>query len=153
MTIVRIDIAEFRRLGYLQELNRRFLHPLGLALEVIHLADGTEELGGVWDYRTDPEGLRFGDLTSDEERERADYIEARWDELAKTRREELGYVIQPIQARTPDDDEHDLANIARRIAAYGIYRLAADGFGVLVEQLPPEEIEALARAAAKAAFQ
>ncbi len=27
----RIDIAEFQELGYLQELNRQYLHPLGLA--------------------------------------------------------------------------------------------------------------------------
>lgn len=32
--INRIDIAEFHALGFLQEVNRQFLHPLGLALEV-----------------------------------------------------------------------------------------------------------------------
>jgi hypothetical protein len=32
--IAHMDIAEFRELGYLQEVNRRVLHPLGLALEV-----------------------------------------------------------------------------------------------------------------------
>ena len=31
----KIDVKEFREKGYLQELNRRFLHPLGLALEII----------------------------------------------------------------------------------------------------------------------
>lgn len=31
-----MDIAEFVRDGYLHEVNRRFLHPLGLALEVTH---------------------------------------------------------------------------------------------------------------------
>jgi len=30
-----MEVSEFRRLGLLQELNRQFLHPLGLALEVI----------------------------------------------------------------------------------------------------------------------
>jgi len=29
-----ISLEEFRKLGYLQELNRRFLHPLGLSMEV-----------------------------------------------------------------------------------------------------------------------
>lgn len=57
----RIDIAEFRRLGLLQEVNRLFFHPRGLALEVISEEDGTERLGGVWDYRDDPEGIIFGD--------------------------------------------------------------------------------------------
>lgn len=59
-SIVRIDIKEFRKLGFLQEVNRKFFHPLGLALEVIINEDGTETLGGVWDYRKDPEGNFFG---------------------------------------------------------------------------------------------
>ncbi len=60
--IKRIDIKEFRALGFLQELNRTFLHPLGLALGVI-IDENTEEesLGGVWDYRNDPEGMFFAD--------------------------------------------------------------------------------------------
>jgi hypothetical protein len=29
-----MNIKEFREFGYLQELNRKYLHPLGLALEV-----------------------------------------------------------------------------------------------------------------------
>lgn len=37
--IKRIDVAEFRSEGYLQEVNRRFLHPLGLALEVTRVDD------------------------------------------------------------------------------------------------------------------
>ena len=58
--IKRIDIKEFRSLGFLQEVNRKFLHPLGLALEVIIESDGTEKLGGIWDYRDAPEGNFFG---------------------------------------------------------------------------------------------
>lgn len=59
--IKRIDIKEFREKGFLQEVNRQFFHPLGLALEVvINDEDGTESLGGIWDYRDDPEGVFFG---------------------------------------------------------------------------------------------
>jgi hypothetical protein len=80
--VKRIDIAEFRERGYLQEVNRLMLHPLGLALEVVvddckfcaasgridggknhcEHCDGrgkTERLGGVWDYRDDPEGMMY----------------------------------------------------------------------------------------------
>lgn len=58
--VKRMDIKEFRAFGYLQEVNRRFFHPLGLALEVIvDDEDGSERLGGVWDYRDDPEGILF----------------------------------------------------------------------------------------------
>lgn len=54
-----MDIKTFRRLGLLQELNRQFLHPLGLALEVVVEDDGSERFGNVWDYRDDPEGIVF----------------------------------------------------------------------------------------------
>lgn len=57
--VKRIDIKEFRESGLLAELNRVFLHPLGLALEVSVEDDGTEKLGGIWDYRDDPEGVLY----------------------------------------------------------------------------------------------
>lgn len=41
--IKRIDIKEFREKGYIQELNRRFLHPLGMAIEVV-VDDKGEEI-------------------------------------------------------------------------------------------------------------
>jgi hypothetical protein len=71
--IRRLDIKEFRRLGVLQEANRKFFHPLGLALEVIVNDDGTETLGGIWDYREDPEGNFFdNDMIK---QEAIDYVE------------------------------------------------------------------------------
>ncbi len=58
--IKHIDIKEFREEGYLQEVNRQFFHPLGLALAVTVDDDtGEETLSGVWDYRDDPEGIYF----------------------------------------------------------------------------------------------
>jgi hypothetical protein len=60
-SINRIDIKEFRAKGYLQEANRKFFHPLGLALEVIvNEETGEETLGGIWDFRNDPEGVLYG---------------------------------------------------------------------------------------------
>lgn len=60
--IKRMDIKEFRAQGFLQEANRLFFHPIGLALEVIiNEETGEESLGGVWDYRNDPEGVLFAD--------------------------------------------------------------------------------------------
>jgi hypothetical protein len=43
----RIDIAEFRRLGLLQEVNRQFFHPLGLALEAVIDNDHCQTCGAV----------------------------------------------------------------------------------------------------------
>ena len=60
MNVKRVDIEEFREKGFLQEVNRKFFHPLGLALEVIvNDETGEELLGGVWDYSDDPEGMIF----------------------------------------------------------------------------------------------
>lgn len=66
-----MSIKEFREKGYLQELNRRFLHPLGLALEVIvDDKTGEERLGGIWDYRDDPEGIYYDFKNSSKDRVR-----------------------------------------------------------------------------------
>lgn len=53
-----MDIKEFKERGYLQELNRRFLHPLGLALVVIK-EDGAYRIGGIRDSRDNPSGIIF----------------------------------------------------------------------------------------------
>jgi len=55
-----MDLNEFIELGFLQEVNRKFFHPLGLALEMVVDKDGNaKRLGRVWDYRDDPEGMFF----------------------------------------------------------------------------------------------
>lgn len=92
--VKRMDVKDFRELGYLQELNRQFLHPMGLALEVVVEEDGTERLGGVWDYREDAEGIHYGDdMISDAKAERV-IREAR--DRLNARFEALGYWIQPL---------------------------------------------------------
>jgi len=103
------DISELRDLGVIQEINRQFLHPLGLALEVeIDDQTGEVHLGGVWDSRDDPEGIAYGTVAQETEgggdgeaiwtvrREKA----ARFDEFQRTalttRRASLGYEVQPL---------------------------------------------------------
>lgn len=85
---------EFREFGFLQELNRQFLHPLGLALEVAINDDGTERFGAVWDCRDEPEGIYFEQSVISPEKARrvADLSVA----LAATRMQKLGYVRQPV---------------------------------------------------------
>ena len=99
--IKRIDIKEFREKGYLQEVNRNFLHPLGLALEIVINDDGTEQLGGVWDYREDKEGIYYTISDADLERktkfkEKKDFIENEMTERCKQRKEILGFDIEPL---------------------------------------------------------
>ena len=90
-----IDIKEFREEGYLQEVNRLFFHRLGLALSVKINDDGTEELGGIWDYREDPDGMSYGDGVLSFEK--ADNIQKLGANLVVTRKEILGFDIQPIE--------------------------------------------------------
>lgn len=90
--IKRIDIKEFRAFGYLQEANRLFFHPLGLALEVSIEADGSERLGGVWDYRDDPEGMCYGDGMIDPDK--TERVVGELVAKAPVRRERYGEVVQ-----------------------------------------------------------
>lgn len=100
--IKKMDIKEFRAKGYLQEINRQFLHRLGLGLEVIIDDEtGEEKLGGVWDYRDDPEGIIFDLENSDSERvekfrKNADFINSEFAKRDNMRYDELGYSIEPI---------------------------------------------------------
>ena len=100
--IKRMDITEFRAKGYLQAVNRRFLHPLGLALETVINEDGTESLGGIWDYREDKEGILFGLADSDADRKeefkkKKIFIDNEILSRAKDREDALNFVIEPIE--------------------------------------------------------
>ena len=82
----------FRERGYLGEVNRAFLHPLGLALTV----DGETGRIQVWDSQDDPEGIvftpeqmtRLAPLSRKVKREAADRLLAR--------RKLTGFVVQPL---------------------------------------------------------
>jgi hypothetical protein len=97
--IKRMDIAEFRDKGYLQEANRLFFHPLGLALEVIIDEEtGETELGGIWDFRDDPEGILYQDsvLGTDEARRKAEQVAMLRVEKAEVRLLRYGFICQPM---------------------------------------------------------
>lgn len=84
--------------GYLQEANRRFFHPLGLALRVSSDAAGTLSALDVVDYRDDAEGVFFGPARDPMEASRrlgfAGKIDAEIDAKRAKRTEILGDVIQ-----------------------------------------------------------
>lgn len=101
MKIDYISIKEFREKGYLQELNRTFLHPLGLALEVEVDENGNESLGGIWDYRNDKGGIYYNLKESDISRQvkfdqNRIFIEEQLEKRLKDRVELLGFDIEPI---------------------------------------------------------
>jgi len=97
-----MDWDEFLSGGFLQEANRAFFHPLGLALEV-NVDDEGKCLGvsSIWDYRDDPEGMRYGWELEDEAAlavtcAKASNVYAQWHDKAESRKRLLGYVIQPL---------------------------------------------------------
>ena len=91
-----IDLDELRDSGYLLEANRRFFHPLGLALFIMYSTDTGEPLGlDVFDWRHDPEGCVFDQFTR-LECIRAAKVEQEWQKRGAVRRERLGFVIQPL---------------------------------------------------------
>jgi hypothetical protein len=97
----KISIKEFRESGYLQELNRQFLHPLGLALEITMGNDKEEFISGVWDSREDPEGIHYNIENSEESRKetfrkKRDFILSEQMNKHKTRKDKLGFIIEPI---------------------------------------------------------
>lgn len=100
-----MTLQEFYDEGYLQELNRGFLHPLGLAIRVkIEKVDGEEVVkgfGGIVDKRDEPHEIFFAEGEIDK-----DAIENVNDQSVmgfEKRFEELGFVIQDPQDETSRD--------------------------------------------------
>ncbi len=94
----KLDIKEFKDHGYLQEANRLFFHPLGLALEVKEINPGQWVLSSLWDCRDDPEGFIYDEeyISSDKAREKEQRVTTEWLEKGKTRFKAFGFVTQPI---------------------------------------------------------
>ena len=92
--VVLMDIAEFVEFGYLQEVNRRFFHPLGLMLVVSRDSDGHVSLLGIG-KTDDPEGMKFADgvLSS----VKCQRVTRKQITMMKTRYEKLGFMIQPCE--------------------------------------------------------
>lgn len=89
-----ISIADFREFGFLQEANRQFFHPLGLALEICLDTEGNETLAKIWDYRDDPEGIIFDECDI----EKAKRVAELGGRMADSRLKALGFIIQPLGA-------------------------------------------------------
>lgn len=100
-----MDIDQFIEEGYLHEVNRRFFHPLGLALVVSAETDDETgeqttpwEIKGIWDARDDPEGILFdGESLDSDKAERIRLVE---ESRRPAREERLGYWVQPVDKVT-----------------------------------------------------
>lgn len=104
MTVTYMDLGTFRNEGFLQEANRQFFHPLGLALEVREIVgekNNPQFIVGVWDYRDDPIGILFADW-SDEMYDHAGNVESLRDSKAGRRETIMGSTIQPLGVVPPE---------------------------------------------------
>lgn len=92
-----MSLNEFRESGLLQELNRQFLHPLGLAMAVAVDDEGNvTHIVGIQDHRDDPEGTIYAQLGYDAQR-KAERFEVFSSRRHAARNAALGYVIQPLE--------------------------------------------------------
>ena len=108
--VKRMNIKEFRKKGYLQEVNRRFLHPLGLALQVIVDSDGSYKLSGILDCRGDKEGIYYDVKNSSKERKskfkkNKDFIDAEFKRRLADRIESLGFDLEPVDENEIEDSK------------------------------------------------
>jgi len=99
--VKHIDIKEFRELGFLQEVNRLFFHPRGLALSVETNdddPDAPETLAGIWDYRDDPEGIIFAEWKDSfpDAEAKAAAVEAEYNAHYEARIKLFGHPIQGV---------------------------------------------------------
>lgn len=95
-----MDLKEFREKGYLQEVNRRFFHPLGLALEMA-VSDDIEILNGIWDFRDDPDGIYYDVEHSTQKRKdtfkrKKEFIDEQFNKFKESRMDILGFDIEPV---------------------------------------------------------
>lgn len=99
-----IDILEFVERGYLLEANRQFFHPLGLALTVQPNPDDPTSisLAGVQDFRDDPEGVVFAELSTMDIPKVSTLISER-NEKIRHRLKRFGWGVQPIPSKIEPD--------------------------------------------------
>lgn len=97
-----MSVKEFRESGLLQEINRRFLHPMGLALAARASTDEEgnylkldETLGPIMDARDDPEGFKFSN-DNPPEPDKTEKVDAMFEAKRAYREETLGYHVQPV---------------------------------------------------------
>lgn len=88
-----MQVKHFYKQGFVQEINRRILHPCGLALEVDPVDEDLWVLR-ILDAREEPEGLYFDD--ADLSRARAQTVTDLFQSKVRHRREVFGHIIQPV---------------------------------------------------------
>jgi len=90
-----MDLQEFIEIGYLQEANRQFFHPLGLELSICFDDNEYGELF-IIDDRNNPEGRKYPELSDEDSFKKNANILDITRKKFPIRIRNLGYLIQPI---------------------------------------------------------
>lgn len=98
-SVKKMTLKDFVELGFLQELNRQFLHPRGLALAVTKTDDNKYFFDGIYDAREDPEGWAFEELDKEKATKNAQVVEQEYQKRLKIRNRlyKTRKGIQPIE--------------------------------------------------------
>ncbi len=92
----KMSIKKFRELGFIQELNRNFLHPVGLALDVeINEETGEEVIKEIVDNRDEDGGMIFKDEEIDMGKFRS--VRDLFSAKVNKRQALLGFIVQPVE--------------------------------------------------------
>ena len=94
-----LNTKEARELGIIHELNRQFLHPLGLALFVIEDDEGNVSIGDIIDGREDQDGYIFTKL----DKEKMKTFSKLWTQRTEARQKRIGFTVQEEDYTLPQD--------------------------------------------------
>lgn len=88
--------------GLLFAINNQLLHPFGMAIAIKINDDDTKEFGGIWDYRSDPEGLLYDDETLKSGIEKLEkFMEEFGTDKLQQRMDSLGFIVQEPEKEKP----------------------------------------------------
>lgn len=91
-----LSIEEFVSLGYLQELNRRFLNTFGLFMDI-----NKDGFASIHDYRSNPKDAVFNFQLFNEDQiadslSKNDYINREMFRVYSEREDTIGFIVEPI---------------------------------------------------------
>jgi hypothetical protein len=129
MNIKKINLKKFVRKGYLQEVNRCFFHPVGLALGM-KVEDDEYQLDAIYDLRDSETPFHFGyDRMTEEELssriEKKNFIDQEMAVRNASRTHLLGDSIEPL-------GEDKYSNWKREQYLYTALQMIANGDPVSV---------------------
>lgn len=89
-----LSVEQVKKMGLIQEINRRLLHPIGIAMQTVGVPG--QPLHLVFsDYRHVEGGVRLGNEDPDKAHELATAVDDLLIEVSGPRKKKYGWVIQP----------------------------------------------------------